>query len=233
MLTPRLTVPVMLGIVLQPGINAKGQTSASVPASIAWMPTMTDRQACKVGPRVSVTGVAEVSETVGGMFEKLLVYKAELPESGLVFAGSVSSRSASPKAPSEIECIWHIDHSRYLRSSNLKLGPDKRAVRIDVENLTGEVQMAVLVGAARGKVKPVLAFRSSEICPPDLAPGWNYSRTMTILPSENRVSFYDVRIDTRTWCTKKNGQQCNPQSGPQDFTTSEVMRFDKDKYTHF
>ena len=231
MLTPRLIFKLLfLATAVQGTVAANWQDATQEPGSIFWRPTTSDRQACKLGESVTVNPIARVSYKKGTSSYKLLVFKAEFPERRLVFAASIFNLDHPRAARSELECLWNLDYSRYLRSYELALGPAMRAVRIDVENLTGEVQVALIVGEVDGKVQRLLSFRPSEACPPDLAPCWNYLRTMTVLPADKNAPFYDVRIDTKSWCTEKGDSKCMPETGPQRLTYSEVFTFESKEY---
>jgi len=196
-------------------------------ASFVWRPTLNDRRDCQLPQGLSVSRFARVSATSS---HQLSVFKGELPNARMVFAASVFDQGKSPPTQPELVCIWHPDYSLYLRSSGLTIGRARQAVRIDVGNLTGEVQVAMVVGEVDGRPKTLFSFRPEELCPVGLEPGWNYSRTLTVLPSQDKPLFYDLRVETKSWCTTKNKSKCLPESGPQELTTSTIYSFDGKEY---
>lgn len=205
------------------------QDSRGDSTTVLWRPSVADRQECKLADSVNLISIARVSYGTAAYSHQLSVFKAEWPER-LVFAASLFDQTKSDATKARIECLWNLDYSRYLRSSEVKIGPARRAVRIDVENPTGEVQVALIAGEIDGKTARLFNFRSVETCPSGLEPCWNYSRTMTVLPSPDKSPFYDVRIDTGSWCRLKGASKCTPETGPQEYKTYHVLKFENKKY---
>jgi hypothetical protein len=140
---------------------------------ILWRPTVTDRQACHLPEKLLVSTVARLTYMGGTHRHQVSVFKTELPNGRLAFAASILVENEAPVPPPRMECVWELNYSKYMRATELALGADSRAVRIDVENISGDVQIALVVGEIEGKIARLLSFRPSEVCGPELAPCWN------------------------------------------------------------
>jgi hypothetical protein len=222
-------VPLLLAIAMGSSIGA---TQDTLPDSdpFVWRPTATDRQDCQLPQGVSVSRIARAPYMAATGSRQLSVFKAELPNARLAFAASVFDPGKSVPTRPELVCVWHPDYSSYLRSSELVLGKTRHAVRIDAGNLTGEVEVAMIIGEVDGKPTALFSFRPKEMCPAGLEPCWNYSRTLNVMASRDKSLFYDLRVETKSWCTTKDKSKCQPESGPQELTTSTIYSFDGKVY---
>jgi hypothetical protein len=217
-------------IVVACSLDAVAQDRTSGAHSIRWYPSMGDRQRCRVEREVEVEPIARTSYKEGRYSYDLSMFMAELPHGRVIFAASLLNQATPPPDRPALSCVWQIADLHYSRSSELIIGEDRRALRIDVQTAAGNRQVAVIVGGIGGKPQVLLGFDPVELCPSQLAPCWNYSRKLNIIASPKGTPFYEITIDTTSWCTDRGTSKCVPASGPQEVTSTAHFTFSGELY---